>query len=96
MVRALHSLQMADKSETGSLEGEEFVLFYKALTQRDEVLEIFQEYSEDGKKLTLLEFVDFLQQEQMEVDGTDELAMELIDRYEPSETGELMGKQKEN
>lgn len=86
---------MADKSETGSLEGEEFVLFYKALTQRDEVLEIFQEYSEDGKKLTLLEFVDFLQQEQMEVDGTDELAMELIDRYEPSETGEL-GKQKEN
>lgn len=96
MVRALHSLQMADKSETGSLEGEEFVLFYKALTQRDEVLEIFQEYSEDGKKLTLLEFVDFLQQEQMEVDGTDELAMELIDRYEPSETGELVGKQKDN
>lgn len=81
---------MADKSETGSLEGEEFVLFYKALTQRDEVLEIFQEYSEDGKKLTLLEFVDFLQQEQMEIEGTDELAMELIDRYEPSETGELV------
>lgn len=81
---------MADKSETGSLEGEEFVLFYKALTQRDEVLEIFQEYSEDGKKLTLLEFVDFLQQEQMEIEGTDELAMELIDRHEPSETGELV------
>lgn len=78
---------MADKSESGTLEGEEFVLFYKALTQRDEVLEIFQQYSEDSKKLTLLEFVDFLQQEQMEVDGTDELAMELIDRYEPSETG---------
>uniref|UniRef100_A0A8C6Y393 Phosphoinositide phospholipase C n=1 Tax=Naja naja TaxID=35670 RepID=A0A8C6Y393_NAJNA len=84
---AFQLFQMADKSETGSLEGEEFVLFYKALTQRDEVLEIFQEYSEDGKKLTLLEFVDFLQQEQMEVNGTDELAMELIDRYEPSETG---------
>lgn len=78
---------MADKSETGTLEGEEFVLFYKALTQRDEVLELFQEYSEDGKKLTLLEFVDFLQQEQMEGAGIDELAMEMIDRYEPSETG---------
>ncbi|XP_061465280.1 1-phosphatidylinositol 4,5-bisphosphate phosphodiesterase delta-4 isoform X2 [Rhineura floridana] len=78
--------QMADKSETGTLEGEEFVLFYKALTQRDEVLELFQEYSEDGKKLTLLELVDFLQQEQMEGDGIDEHAMELIDRYEPSET----------
>ncbi|KAJ7345964.1 hypothetical protein JRQ81_001914 [Phrynocephalus forsythii] len=83
---AFRLFQMADKSESGTLEGEEFVLFYKALTQRDEVLEIFQQYSEDGKKLTLLEFVDFLQQEQMEVDGTDELAMELIDRYEPSET----------
>lgn len=79
---------MADKSKTGTLEGEEFVLFYKALTQRDEVLEIFQEYSEDGKKLTLLEFVDFLQQEQMEAKAVEELAMELIDRYEPSETGE--------
>ncbi|XP_025026521.1 1-phosphatidylinositol 4,5-bisphosphate phosphodiesterase delta-4, partial [Python bivittatus] len=84
---AFQLFQMADKSETGTLEGEEFVLFYKALTQRDEVLELFQEYSEDGKKLTLMEFVDFLQQEQMEVGGTDELAMELIDRYEPSETG---------
>ncbi|KAM6464495.1 1-phosphatidylinositol 4,5-bisphosphate phosphodiesterase delta-4 [Liasis olivaceus] len=85
--RAFQLFQMADKSETGTLEGEEFVLFYKALTQRDEVLELFQEYSEDGKKLTLMEFVDFLQQKQMEVGGTDELAMELIDRYEPSETG---------
>ncbi|XP_062972827.1 1-phosphatidylinositol 4,5-bisphosphate phosphodiesterase delta-4 [Elgaria multicarinata webbii] len=83
---ALRLFQMADKSETGTLEGEEFVLFYKALTQRDEVLELFEEYSEDGKKLTLLEFVDFLQQEQMERDGTDELAMVLIDKYEPSET----------
>ncbi|XP_062823381.1 1-phosphatidylinositol 4,5-bisphosphate phosphodiesterase delta-4 isoform X1 [Anolis carolinensis] len=83
---AYRLFKMADKSQTGTLEGEEFVLFYKALTQRDEVLEIFQEYSEDGKKLTLLEFVDFLQQEQMESSGIDELAMELIDRYEPSET----------
>nr|XP_034983505.1 1-phosphatidylinositol 4,5-bisphosphate phosphodiesterase delta-4 isoform X4 [Zootoca vivipara] len=83
---AFRLFQIADKSETGTLEGEEFVLFYKALTQRDEVLELFQEYSEDGKKLTLLEFVDFLQQEQMEGAGIDELAMELIDRYEPSET----------
>ncbi|XP_054827654.1 1-phosphatidylinositol 4,5-bisphosphate phosphodiesterase delta-4 [Eublepharis macularius] len=83
---AFRLFQMADKSKTGTLEGEEFVLFYKALTQRDEVLKIFQEYSKDGKKLTLLEFVDFLEQEQMESNGIEELAMELIDRYEPSET----------
>uniref|UniRef100_A0A8D0HBB8 Phosphoinositide phospholipase C n=1 Tax=Sphenodon punctatus TaxID=8508 RepID=A0A8D0HBB8_SPHPU len=83
---AFRLFQMADKSESGTLEGEEFVLFYKALTQRDEVLSVFQEFSEDGKKLTLLEFVDFLQQEQMEGEGVEELAMELIAKYEPSET----------
>ncbi|XP_074684967.1 1-phosphatidylinositol 4,5-bisphosphate phosphodiesterase delta-4 isoform X1 [Strix aluco] len=83
---ALRLFQDADKSESGTLEGEEFVLFYKALTQREEVLSLFQDFSEDGKKLTLLELVDFLQQEQLEHEGTEELAMELIDKYEPSET----------
>ncbi|NWH76634.1 PLCD4 phosphodiesterase, partial [Piaya cayana] len=83
---ALQLFQDADKSESGTLEGEEFVLFYKALTQRKEVLSLFQEFSEDGKKLTLLELVDFLQQEQLEDEGAEQLAMELIDKYEPSET----------
>ncbi|NWX98104.1 PLCD4 phosphodiesterase, partial [Nothoprocta ornata] len=83
---AMRLFQAADKSESGTLEGEEFVLFYKALTQREEVLSLFQDFSEDGKKLTLLELVDFLQQEQLEGEGTEELAMELIDKYEPSET----------
>ncbi|NXG95290.1 PLCD4 phosphodiesterase, partial [Loxia leucoptera] len=83
---ALRLFQDADKSESGTLEGEEFVLFYKALTQREEVLSLFQEYSEDGKKLTLLELADFLREEQLEDEGTEELAMELIDKYEPSET----------
>uniref|UniRef100_A0A8C3TJ78 1-phosphatidylinositol 4,5-bisphosphate phosphodiesterase delta-4 n=1 Tax=Chelydra serpentina TaxID=8475 RepID=A0A8C3TJ78_CHESE len=73
-------------SASGTLEGEEFVLFYKALTQRDEVLGVFRAFSRDGKKLTLLEFVDFLQQEQLERENTQELAMELMARYEPSET----------
>ncbi|XP_029766358.1 1-phosphatidylinositol 4,5-bisphosphate phosphodiesterase delta-4 [Terrapene carolina triunguis] len=83
---ALRLFQMADGSESGTLEGEEFVLFYKALTQRDEVLGVFQAFSQDGKKLTLLEFVDFLQQEQLEGENTQEFAMELIARYEPSES----------
>lgn len=88
MLRELPCKQDADKSESGTLEGEEFVLFYKALTQREEVLSLFREYSEDGKKLTLLELADFLREEQLEDEGTEELAMELIDKYEPSETGE--------
>lgn len=88
VLRELPCKQDADKSESGTLEGEEFVLFYKALTQREEVLSLFQEYSEDGRKLTLLELADFLREEQLEDEGTEELAMKLIDKYEPSETGE--------
>ncbi|NP_001090146.1 1-phosphatidylinositol 4,5-bisphosphate phosphodiesterase delta-4 isoform X1 [Xenopus laevis] len=87
---AFRLFQMADKSESGTLEGEEFVLFYKALTQRDEVLKIFQDFSKDGKKLTLLEFVDFLQQGQLEEENTEEIAMDLIARYEPSDTAKKL------
>uniref|UniRef100_A0A8C8SHP4 Phosphoinositide phospholipase C n=1 Tax=Pelusios castaneus TaxID=367368 RepID=A0A8C8SHP4_9SAUR len=83
---AFRLFQVADQSESGTLEGEEFVLFYKALMQRDEVRSIFQGFSADGKKLTLLEFVDFLQQEQQEGENVEALAMDLITRYEPSET----------
>uniref|UniRef100_A0A8C0BW57 Phosphoinositide phospholipase C n=1 Tax=Buteo japonicus TaxID=224669 RepID=A0A8C0BW57_9AVES len=87
-VQRLLKMMNIDMNEdhSGTLEGEEFVLFYKTLTQREEVLSLFQDFSEDGKKLTLLELVDFLRQEQLEDEGTEELAMELIDKYEPSET----------
>ncbi|XP_029460968.1 1-phosphatidylinositol 4,5-bisphosphate phosphodiesterase delta-4 [Rhinatrema bivittatum] len=89
-LHAYRLFQMADKSQSGTLEGEEFVFFYKALTQRDEVLKIFQEFSKDGKKLTLLEFMDFLHQEQLERDKTEEHALDLIARFEPSETAQTL------
>lgn len=78
---------MADKSESGSLEIEQFVFFYKMLTQRDEVLEVFQDYSEDGEKLMLEELQSFLSVEQHEGEQSAQHAQELIERYEPSETG---------
>ncbi|GCB86228.1 hypothetical protein scyTo_0026913, partial [Scyliorhinus torazame] len=78
---------MADKSRSGTLEGDEFVLFYKALTHRDDIHRLFNEFSKDEKKLTLLEFVDFLTCEQLEqIDNVEMFAMDLIARYEPSET----------
>ena len=49
--------------------------------------ELFEKFSSDGQKLTLLEFVDFLQEEQKEGERASDLALELIDRYEPSESG---------
>ncbi|KAJ8003621.1 hypothetical protein DPEC_G00150240 [Dallia pectoralis] len=82
---------MADKSQTGSLEDDEFVLFYKMLTQREDVLRVFQEYSGDGQKLSLGDLEEFLREEQLEeVDEVQQLAMEIIERYEPSDTAKLL------
>nr|XP_019597396.1 PREDICTED: 1-phosphatidylinositol 4,5-bisphosphate phosphodiesterase delta-4 [Rhinolophus sinicus]XP_019597397.1 PREDICTED: 1-phosphatidylinositol 4,5-bisphosphate phosphodiesterase delta-4 [Rhinolophus sinicus] len=86
---AFQLFQAADMSQSDTLEGEEFIEFYKALTKRAEVQELFETFSADGQKLTLLEFVDFLQEEQKEGDHASDLALELIDRYEPSESGKL-------
>ncbi|XP_048455238.1 1-phosphatidylinositol 4,5-bisphosphate phosphodiesterase delta-4 [Rhincodon typus] len=84
---SLRLFKMADRSHSGTLEGDEFVLFYKALTQRDDIHRLFNEFSKDRKKLTLLEFVDFLKYEQLEqVENLETFAMDLIARYEPSET----------
>ncbi|KAM6178402.1 1-phosphatidylinositol 4,5-bisphosphate phosphodiesterase delta-4 [Rhynchocyon petersi] len=84
---AFQLFQAADRSQSGTLEGEEFVEFYKTLTKRAEVEELFENFSADGQKLTLLEFVDFLREEQKEGDRASDLALELIDRHEPSESG---------
>ncbi|XP_045875141.1 1-phosphatidylinositol 4,5-bisphosphate phosphodiesterase delta-4 isoform X1 [Meles meles] len=86
---AFQLFQAADMSESGTLEGQEFVEFYKALTKRTEVQELFETFSADGQKLTLLEFVDFLREEQKEGERASDLALELIDRYEPSDSGKL-------
>uniref|UniRef100_A0A8C3YQ63 Phosphoinositide phospholipase C n=1 Tax=Catagonus wagneri TaxID=51154 RepID=A0A8C3YQ63_9CETA len=86
---AFQLFQTADTSQSGTLEGEEFVEFYKSLTKRAEVQELFENFSSDGQKLTLLEFVDFLREEQKEGERASDLALELIDRHEPSDSGKL-------
>ncbi|XP_056145363.1 1-phosphatidylinositol 4,5-bisphosphate phosphodiesterase delta-4 [Lampris incognitus] len=88
---AFHLFTMADKSESGSLEIEEFVQFYKMLTQRDEVWKLLQDYSADGEKLILEELESFLRQEQQEGERSVQFAQELIDRYEPSEMAKKQG-----
>ncbi|CAH6791774.1 Plcd4 [Phodopus roborovskii] len=87
---ALSLFQAANVSQSDTLEGEEFVQFYKALTKRTEVEQLFENFSSDGQKLTLLEFVDFLREEQKEKDNAPDLALEFIDLYEPSESGRLL------
>ncbi|KAG5283383.1 hypothetical protein AALO_G00041470 [Alosa alosa] len=82
---AMLLFKTADKSQTDSLEAEEFVEFYKMLTERKEILELFQEYSSDGEKLSVCDLVDFLREEQLEGDTSQQHAVDLIDRYEPSD-----------
>lgn len=82
---------MADKSQSGTLEDDEFVLFYKMLTQREDVLKVFQQFSADGQKLSLRDLEDFLRDEQLEGDEVQQQAKQLIERYEPSDTGACFG-----
>uniref|UniRef100_A0A8C4IXJ8 Phosphoinositide phospholipase C n=1 Tax=Dicentrarchus labrax TaxID=13489 RepID=A0A8C4IXJ8_DICLA len=77
-------------SQSGTLEDDEFVLFYKMLTQRDDVLRVFQEYSVDGQKLSQSDLEDFLREEQLEGDDIQQHAKELIERYEPSDAAKLL------
>uniref|UniRef100_A0A8C7Y4Y5 Phosphoinositide phospholipase C n=1 Tax=Oryzias sinensis TaxID=183150 RepID=A0A8C7Y4Y5_9TELE len=84
---AYHLFKMADKSQSDSLEIEQFVHFYKILTQRNEVWKVFQDYSGDGEKLMLEELENFLRTEQQEEEQSTQHAKQLIESYEPSETG---------
>ncbi|KAJ8403512.1 hypothetical protein AAFF_G00352840 [Aldrovandia affinis] len=87
---ALRLFTMADKSQSGTLEDDEFVLFYKMLTQREDVLRLFQSYSGDGQKMGLRDLEEFLQGEQLEGERSRQHALELIDRYEPSDTAKML------
>ncbi|XP_030604825.1 1-phosphatidylinositol 4,5-bisphosphate phosphodiesterase delta-4 isoform X1 [Archocentrus centrarchus] len=81
---------MADKSQSGTLEDDEFVIFYKMLTQREDILRVFQEYSADGQKLSQSDLEDFLREEQLEGDDVQLHAKQLIECYEPSDTAKLL------
>lgn len=63
------------------------MLFYKMLTQREDVLKVFQEYSANGQTLSPAELEDFLREEQFEGADVQQHAKQLIERYEPSDTG---------
>uniref|UniRef100_A0A673A7R0 Phosphoinositide phospholipase C n=1 Tax=Sphaeramia orbicularis TaxID=375764 RepID=A0A673A7R0_9TELE len=77
-------------SQSGTLEDDEFVLFYKMLTQREDVLRVFQEYSADGQKLSLRDLEDFLREEQLEGGDIQQQAKQLIERHEPSDAAKQL------
>ncbi|KAK7816749.1 hypothetical protein U0070_009274 [Myodes glareolus] len=77
-----------DHSQTDSLEDEEIETFYKMLTQRAEIDRIFAEAAGSAETLSVEKLVSFLQHQQREEAAGPALALSLIERYEPSETGE--------
>ncbi|XP_065808139.1 1-phosphatidylinositol 4,5-bisphosphate phosphodiesterase delta-4 isoform X1 [Labrus bergylta] len=81
---------MADKSQSSTLEDDEFVLFYKMLTQREDVLTVFQKFSSDGQKFSQSDLEDFLRGEQLEGGDIQQHAIQLIERYEPSDAAKLL------
>ncbi|XP_027691728.1 1-phosphatidylinositol 4,5-bisphosphate phosphodiesterase delta-1 isoform X2 [Vombatus ursinus] len=77
--------QECDKSRTESLEDDEIETFYLMLTQREEIDRLFRVISGSGKTLSVDQLVTFLQQEQKEEEAGHQLALALIQRYEPNE-----------
>lgn len=82
--------QECDHSQTDSLEDDEIEAFYKMLTQREEIDRTFAEAAGSRETLSVDQLVTFLQHQQREEAAGPALALSLIERYEPSETGESL------
>ncbi|XP_061442306.1 1-phosphatidylinositol 4,5-bisphosphate phosphodiesterase delta-1 isoform X2 [Rhineura floridana] len=78
--------EQCDKSRTDTLEDDEIEDFYKILTERREIDQIFSKHCNGEATMSLDNLARFLQNEQHEEGGGPELALSLIERYEPNET----------
>ncbi|XP_042330233.1 1-phosphatidylinositol 4,5-bisphosphate phosphodiesterase delta-1 [Sceloporus undulatus] len=78
--------EQCDISQTDTLEDYEIEIFYKLLTERKEIDRIFSEQSEDKETMSLDNLVRFLREVQHEEEAGPELALSLIEKYEPNET----------
>uniref|UniRef100_A0A3Q4HNB7 Phosphoinositide phospholipase C n=1 Tax=Neolamprologus brichardi TaxID=32507 RepID=A0A3Q4HNB7_NEOBR len=73
-----------DRSQSGTLAGEEIKHFYDLLTQRDEIDVIYEEYAKTTGFMSAQNLVDFLLKEQREK-ATLADAHRIIETYEPDE-----------
>ncbi|KAJ8276985.1 hypothetical protein GJAV_G00070120 [Gymnothorax javanicus] len=74
-----------DKSESGTLEGQEIKEFYNLLTHREEVHDIYTAYAKTEGKMSAEDLMNFLLTEQRESVSLDDAA-KLIQKYELSES----------
>ncbi|XP_074175472.1 1-phosphatidylinositol 4,5-bisphosphate phosphodiesterase zeta-1 [Rhinolophus sinicus] len=74
-----------DRLKQGRITIEEFRSIYRIIAHREEIIEIFNTYSENRKFLFEQNLVDFLEQEQYICSMNKNIASEIIQKYEPIE-----------
>ncbi|KAI4587827.1 hypothetical protein MJG53_020505 [Ovis ammon polii x Ovis aries] len=74
-----------DRLKQGRITIEEFRTIYRIITYREEIIEIFNTYSENRKILLEKNLVEFLMQEQYTLGFSKSIASEIIQKYEPIE-----------
>lgn len=79
-----------DRLKQGRITIEEFRTIYRIIAHREEIIEIFNTYSENRKFLFEKNLAQFLTQEQYTLDINKSIASEIIQKYEPIEEGMLV------
>ncbi|XP_058298726.1 1-phosphatidylinositol 4,5-bisphosphate phosphodiesterase zeta-1 isoform X2 [Hylobates moloch] len=74
-----------DRLKQGRITIEEFRAIYRTITHREEIIEIFNTYSENRKILLENNLIQFLTQEQYVAEMSKVIAFEIIQKYEPIE-----------
>ncbi|XP_055990572.1 1-phosphatidylinositol 4,5-bisphosphate phosphodiesterase zeta-1 [Sorex fumeus] len=74
-----------DRLNLGRITIEEFRAIYRTVAHREELLEIFNAYSEDRKFIYKKNMINFLTKEQYILDVNDSVVYDIFEKYEPIE-----------
>ncbi|XP_054446776.1 1-phosphatidylinositol 4,5-bisphosphate phosphodiesterase zeta-1 [Pteronotus mesoamericanus] len=84
-IHVKHIFKANDRMKQGRITIEEFRAIYRIIAHREEIIEIFNTYSENRKFLFEKNLVDFLTQEQYMFIKNKSIVSEIIQKYEPIE-----------
>ncbi|XP_023565240.1 1-phosphatidylinositol 4,5-bisphosphate phosphodiesterase zeta-1 [Octodon degus] len=78
-----HIFKDNDRLKQGKITIEEFRAIYRIIAHREEIVEIFNTYSENRRILFESNLIEFLIQEQYTIEKAQSIASEIIQKYEP-------------
>ncbi|XP_031239593.1 1-phosphatidylinositol 4,5-bisphosphate phosphodiesterase zeta-1 isoform X2 [Mastomys coucha] len=78
-----HIFKENDRQNQGRISIEEFRAIYRYIVHREEITEIFNTYTENRKILSESSLIEFLTQEQYEMEIDHSESAEIIEKYEP-------------